>query len=198
MLGHEDLVVFAEGVGRLEEFIVKPHTRLCDIEHELMVDFRHQCLSGPNPHGWEAFCLSLVEAVSASCNGVEIRRNLEGLRENKDPGTFDFKFWVLADKRACCVIKQRHIVGRVTLCACFVGDNDPVRRALSSKGECCLDAWLLKAREDVVAKVCFKLGIQVLLSIFAVSKRVEAAAVVSVLVEDDHCRLVLLANFEHA
>jgi len=42
VLGDENLIVLAEGVGLAKEFLIESHARLCDVEHLFMVDVRDE------------------------------------------------------------------------------------------------------------------------------------------------------------
>jgi len=75
----------------LEEVHVEPHARLRDVEHQLVVDIRHDCLASIDPHSRQAFCLSFEVPIVTGTDGVQVGRNSERLGENKALCTFNLE-----------------------------------------------------------------------------------------------------------
>jgi hypothetical protein len=47
-----------------------------------------------------------------------------------------------------------------------------------------------------MAKIGFKLSVEILLAVFSVSKRVKSVSIVAILIEYNHRNLVMLSNFK--
>ena len=68
---------------------------------------------------------------------------------------------------------------------CFIGNDGPVTLSLALEPPGRFEVRLIEAREDVMAKICLKLRVQILLTIDLVRKGVQADSIFPVLVEEE-------------
>ena len=81
----------------------------------------------------------------------------------------------------------------------FIGNDCPVGFSLALESPCSLEVGLVETREDVVAKICLELSVQVLLTIDLVREGMKADTVFPVLVQEvdlDSVNL-LVSNAQH-
>ena len=200
MLRNEDLIVLAERIWLTKEIFVEGHACLCHIEHFLVVDITHEGLSCIDSHQRESIFLTLMVAERTSYDRIKVGGNAIRFTENN-------LFLVLRNcdslllKDFRCSTTLRLQSGQsfflLLLNFSFICDDSPVAFCLALETPYRLKIRLIKAWEDIMAVISFKLGVDVLLLIHFVSERVQAHTILSILVQEEDLSFVCFANTEH-